>query len=475
MKCSWLFLFAFLFSFYLCFAATDQNWSQQTLANMSLDEKIGQLFMIAAYSNPEDAKIEKQNENVMASVEHLIRTYHVGGVLLKRNWEPLAQVHSIRHFQSLSKIPLFIAQDCEWGLAMRCANTMAFPKNMTLGAIQDDQLLLELGQEIGRQCRLVGINFNLAPVVDVNSNPANPVIGSRSFGDDPDNVARKGTLLMEGIQQNGVMACAKHFPGHGDTNVDSHHDLPIVLHDRAHLNQIELYPFKKLIDAGVMAVMSAHVVVPALSNTEVPATLSSDVISKTLKGELGYQGLVITDDLMMGAIAKHYPSGEAALLAFIAGNDILLSSHDIPACFDQIKQAVVSGKISLDELDARVLKILKAKEWIYSYRDKEEMLAEDGDWSQLRTSEAETLKRKLYQEAITVLGELPSVSDLSVCVQIGGESISPFYQQLAIPRYFLSPHPSDLEVQELIKKITSAKQILVALYPEKVLPIFLRR
>lgn len=478
-KFKFISFFLSLFSFVsILDASVSSEWAEKTLAAMSLEEKIGQLFMVAAYSNPDDAKIEEQNEAVVASVEQLIRDFHVGGILLKHRWEPLIQVHLVRHFQAISTIPLLIAQDCEWGLAMRSANTIAFPRNMTLGAIQDDRLIYALGREIGRQCALVGVNVNLAPVVDVNSNPTNPVIGMRSFGDNSENVACKGVALMQGIQKEGVIACAKHFPGHGDTNLDSHDELPFVLNDRAHFNKTELYPFKKMIEAGVMAVMSAHVVAPALDPCpHLPASLSHVIMTETLQKEMGFDGLIITDDLMMGAIAKHYPAGEAALQAFLAGCDVLLSTRDIPKCYAKIQQAVADGVIRMEDLDRRVLKILQAKQWIQMLSsEKAAMLQEDGDWSLLQSKEALSLKKTLFQDAMTVVnsrGLIPLSSPLNewACFQIGGDSISGFYQTLQknqmFPCCFIGEHPSEEEMSRFVEKASSYQHLLIALYPKK--------
>lgn len=347
------------------------DWARATLKSLTLREKIGQLFMVAAISSPE------QKEEALASsllkcpyrmdqeyIEYLIREYNVGGVIFLYKSTPEKQIDLTNRYQALSKTPLLIGQDCEWGLSMRLEGAIQFPRNVYLGAMKNKQLIYALGNEIGRQCKAIGVHINFAPVVDVNTNPKNPVIGSRSFGDDPVHVAQAGLLMMRGLQDAGVMACAKHFPGHGDTSVDSHFALPVVPHDRERLNSVELVPFRCLIDAGVGAVMSAHIAVPALEKEALrPSSLSYAVITQLLEKELHFQGLKITDGLGMQALTNHYAPGEIELQAFLAGNDILLCPLDVPKAVALIEHAIESGKFSIDELEKRVLKILKAKEW----------------------------------------------------------------------------------------------------------------
>ncbi len=311
------------------------------LSAFSLDEKIGQLFIAPVYPKDENALKEKQPVPNRDYIDRLITKYHIGGVLLKFYWDLEEEKEAIEHFQSLSKTPLFICQDVERGLSQRV-------RDIGPAAKTD-------GYEIGRQCRLAGVNFALAPVADVDSNPENPVIGKRSFGSDADEVATVVSRVVCEIQSCGVIATAKHFPGHGDTSEDSHAVLPILKHNRERINSVELKPFKAAIEGGVMAVMTGHLAVLAFDDK--PASLSRHVVEELLRKDLGFEGLVITDDLLMGAVR----SDEAALEAFKAGNDLILSAPDIPRAIEQIKAVILSGEIAEEELDERVERIQKAK------------------------------------------------------------------------------------------------------------------
>ena len=291
---------------------------------------------------------------------------------------------------------------------MRMKNAIAFPKNMTLGAIDDLELIEEVGFEIGRQARRVGIHMNLAPVADVNSNPKNPIIGMRSFGEDPMRVALHVEAMSRGMQKARVLACVKHFPGHGDTDVDSHWDLPLISHSLTHLNEIEWPPFQRAIEEGVAAVMSAHLLLPSID--DIPTSLSKSC-HDVLRNELGFQGLVITDALNMRALSKRFTPEEIAVKAKKAGADLLLYGdhkgpnvdeimrESVPRAFFALKGAYETGELSIQELDESVLRILEAKEGIQREIELENVM------SSLHSQEAYALKKRLFQEAITLIGE----------------------------------------------------------------------
>ncbi len=324
---------------------------QELLERMSVDEKIGQLFMIPACP-------ARQEEEHFEDLKRCLETWHVGGVILKQG--TLASASLL--LERLSSYQLLYAIDAEWGLAMTLTDGVAYPKNVILGAIQDEELLYRVGEEIGQQCRALGVHINFAPVVDVATNPNSPITCQRSFGNDPHEVAWRAECVVRGMQAAGVMACAKHFPGHGGTVVDSHLELPVVM-------QMELEPFKRVIEAGVSCVMSGHLVV----KEGPPASLSGKIIQGVLRDELGFCGLVITDALNMRALTSHFSVEEIALQAFLAGNDILLyGDHiapsvdrilrsDVPRAINALKQAYAQGIITERDLDLRVLKILRAK------------------------------------------------------------------------------------------------------------------
>ncbi|MEC8853749.1 MAG: glycoside hydrolase family 3 N-terminal domain-containing protein, partial [Bacteroidota bacterium] len=237
------------------FYSENTHWADSTLANLSEDERIAQLFMVAAYSNKESSHKEE--------ISTLIKDYKIGGLMFLQG-SPTKQAKLTNHFQSISKTPLMIALDAEWGPAMRVDSVMRFPWQMTLGAIEDEDLIYKMGEHIANQCKLLGVNINFAPVADINSNPKNPIIGNRSFGESPQKVSTFSTAYMQGMQENGVLACAKHFPGHGDTDTDSHETLPVIRHGRYRLNTTEITPFRHLITKGLGSVMVAHLRIPAI-------------------------------------------------------------------------------------------------------------------------------------------------------------------------------------------------------------------
>ncbi len=277
-------------------------WVDSIMNSMSPRQRIGHLFMVAAYSN--------KGEKHVQEIEELISKYGIGGLIFFQGG-PVRQAILTNRYQALSRIPLFIAMDAEWGLGMRLDSVISFPKQMTLGAIADDKYIYKMGKEVARQCRRLGVHVNFAPCVDVNSNPNNPVIGMRSFGEDKVNVANKGIAYMKGMQDHFVLTTAKHFPGHGDTETDSHHTLPVINHGRERLTDVEMYPFRQLIRDSVMGVLVGHIHVPALDNTPNRATtLSPHVVTDILKNDLGFKGLIFTDALNMKGVSNFYKPGE---------------------------------------------------------------------------------------------------------------------------------------------------------------------
>ena len=278
---------------------------------------------------------------------------------------PKRQAKLTNYYQSISKIPLMIALDAEWGVSMRLDSALRFPWQMTLGASSDSNLIYEMGAEIARQCRLIGVNINFAPVVDVNSNPNNPIINNRSFGEDYKKVSSLSLAYMQGLQDNNVLACAKHFPGHGDTDKDSHKTLPVINHSKYRLKKIELQPFDYLIKNGLGSIMTAHLFIPSLDNNEnTPISLSENVVNGLLTEEMGFNGLKFTDGLNMKAVSDLYEPGELDVKALIAGNDIMLCAEDIPKAIKLIKKAISSGDISEQNIHQKCKKILMAKSWM---------------------------------------------------------------------------------------------------------------
>ncbi len=426
------------------------GWAEDTLRNLSLREKIGQLFVVATVSYDNHHK---------EYIESLITNNGIGGVIFQHKSTQEKQIALTNDYQALSRVPLLICQDAENGLTMRLKNELRFPQNMTLGAIQDTNLIYQMAREVGRQCHAIGVHMNFAPVVDVNNNPNNPVINTRSFGEDKERVAQLGILFAQGLQDAGVIACAKHFPGHGDTDVDSHLSLPIITHTEDRLDDLELYPFKQLIRSGVGAIMNAHLFIPAYDTTpDLPSSLSYNVVTTLLQNKLGFNGLVITDGLEMRAVTNTIEPGVLELKAFLAGNDILLCPVDVPKAIDLIEKAIKEGIIAEQELDRRVLKIMKAKESVGLANPQ--IIQQKN----LITQEALTLKRALYEQAITLVGNKQAVpvSTSTLALQIGGEH-GPFAEAFRTVQY-LSTYMEQTEIDELIEKIKGNQKVVIGIF-----------
>ena len=329
------------------------RWVDSVYNRLSLEERIGQLFMVAAYSGGKD-----YNE---PAITELVKKRQVGGLIFMQG-DPVSQANQTNKYQQIAKVPLLIGMDAEWGLGMRLKGVRDFPRQMMLGATADSALVYRIGSAIAEQCKRLGVHIDFAPVVDVNNNPNNPIINARSFGEDKRLVAKLGIAYMNGLQNNGVMACAKHFPGHGDTETDSHSDLPVIAKSMAQLDTLELYPFRRLINAGVQSVMVAHLEVPALgTGKHIPTTLSRNTITTVLKNQMGFSGLVFTDALNMQGVAKYFEPGEVDVKAFAAGNDVLLFSQNVPVAIERIKAAIHNNTVSETQLAGSVKKILAAK------------------------------------------------------------------------------------------------------------------
>ncbi len=332
---------------------TAERWVKKKFRKLSKDERIAQLMIIRAHSN--------LGPDHVAEVTELIKKYNVGGLCFFQGG-PVRQAMLTNQYQSIAKTPLMISIDGEWGLGMRLDSVINYPRQLMMGATADAKLIYEFGRVVGEQCKRMGIQVNYAPDVDVNNNSMNPVINDRSFGEDKYKVALYGVQYMKGMQDVGVMATAKHFPGHGDVSVDSHKDLPVINKTRSQLDDLELYPFRELIKAGVGSIMIAHLSVPAIDTTaNLPTSLSVKTINGLLRNELGFQGISFTDALEMQGVTKYFPKGDASVLSIIAGNDMLCLPGDIPGSIAKVKEAIKEGKLSWDDINAKVKKVLLAK------------------------------------------------------------------------------------------------------------------
>ncbi len=437
MKYSILTIALFLSSLLSGFDINQHESPQKLLSKMTLREKIGQLCMVAAVSN------EERNQDLIqrwarwqplyhlekSYIDELIKTHAIGGIIFfGRNTYPEEQIVLTKHFQSLSNTPLLIGLDAECGLASQLNNeaVLRFPFNMTLGAVRKPELIYKTAYETGRELKSLGVHINFAPVVDVNNNPKNPVIGMRSFGSDKELVATLGIAQMQGFQDAGIIACAKHFPGHGDTSTDSHEALPIISHSKEHLEELELYPFQKLINAGVESVMIAHLDVPALEKAaNTPSTISYAIVTELLKKKMGFNGLIFTDALGMKAIADCYEPGEVEVKALQAGADILLCPLDPVKAIDSIEQAVHSGTLNETDINKKVLKILKAKARAFLHTREQSSI-------NFKSKHALELKKKLYTQAITTVQSTDEAEkrDLTDIEMYQSPDLKPFEEKL---------------------------------------------
>ncbi len=408
-------------------AKAQKKWVDSVYASLSLAEKVGQLFMVQVMSND---KVPARNKII-----NLIQQHHIGGIIYSKGG-PVQQAKLNNQLQSLSNLPLLIGMDAEWGLSMRLDSTYTFPWNMTLGAIKDNKLVEQTGRHIGEHCKRLGVHFNFAPVVDINTNPKNPIIGNRSFGEDRDNVTEKALAFMKGMQSAGVLANAKHFPGHGDTDQDSHKTLPTVSFSEKRIDSIELFPYKKLIKKGLSSVMVAHLNVPSLeSRSGYPSSLSKHIVTDILKGDLGFQGLIFTDALTMKGASDFNETGAIDLAAFMAGNDVLLMSEDVGVGASKIIKAYNNGDITEERLAHSVKKILQAK-YKVGLHEYEPVglhnLVED-----LNRFKDDVLYGELMENAITLVkddGDLLPVKQLDIkkiaYVKLGDDDSTPFLEEL---------------------------------------------
>ncbi len=373
--------------------AAENRWVDSIYTQMSFQEKVGQLFMVAAYSNKDTVHFN--------AVDKLITENKVGGLIFFQGG-PVRQAKLTNRFQSKSKIPLFIGIDAEWGLSMRLDSTYKYPWNTTLGAIRDLKLIKQVGENMAQETKRIGAQFNFVPVLDINTNPKNPIIGNRSFGEDKVNVTEHAIALMTGIQSQGIFCTGKHFPGHGDTALDSHYALPLVSFSKEHIDRVELYPYKRMFDEGLVSVMVAHLNVPSLESRENwPTSVSQTVVTDLLQGELGFEGLIFTDALNMKAASKFMKPGDIDLEAFMAGNDILLFPENVPVAFDKICTAFQEGKISEERIAKSVKKILhyKFKAGLNHFLPIETTTIT----SDLNSTYKDALQYQLYEHAVTVL------------------------------------------------------------------------
>jgi beta-N-acetylhexosaminidase len=372
-----------------------QQWADSVFNSLTEDERIAQLMVVRLSEKTPDGVNYYDKK-----VAELVKKYNIGGICVFQG-PPVKQAAWLNDFQQMAKTPILVCIDGEWGVGMRVDSVMALNRQMMLGAVQDPAIVYQYGRLVGQQCKRMGIQVNYAPVVDVNNNPNNPVINDRSFGEDKYKVAEYGIQYMKGMQDVGVMACAKHFPGHGDVAVDSHYDLPVINKSRSQLDSLELYPFREIFKAGIGSVMMAHLYIPAIDNTANRATsISPKNVTELMRNTIGYEGLTFTDALEMQGVRKFFPDGAASAESLIAGNDMLCLPGDVAKSIAKIKQAIKKKKLSWDDIAQHCKKVLMAK---YQYGLHRKPVIDLNNLATDLNKGVSAMRRSVAENAITLL------------------------------------------------------------------------
>lgn len=449
----------------------EQNsWVDSVFQKLNRRERIAQLLMVRAHTNLGQAYSD--------SVGKVIKRQRLGGVVFFQGG-PGRQAALTNRYQEISKTPLLVALDAEWGLGMRLDSTVSYPYQMTLGAIQDNQLIYEMGRQIAKDFKRLGMQVNFAPVMDVNNNPKNPVINYRSFGDNKYKVAEKGAAYMKGLQDEGVLVTLKHFPGHGDTDVDSHHDLPQLNFTRERLDSLEMYPFREVIRQGASGIMVAHMNIPSLDPTpKLPSTLSQPIVTGILKNDLGYKGLIFSDAMDMKGVSKYYKDGEAEVRGLEAGMDVLELAEDSRVAIREIRKAIRRDRLSWDRINASVKKVLAAKYWAGLSERKD--IALDNLASDLNGPEARALNEKLADAAVTVLNGDSLIrafdpAKRTALVAVGADAITPFQKELqghftnSLP-FLVRKNAAPADLQNMLKELAGYDQVIVGVFDQRKRP-----
>lgn len=447
------------------------SWVDSVFNTLTPKQRIGQLFLVRAHTN--------LGQKYVDSVKQVIEKEQLGGLVVFQGG-PVRHANMFNQYQKVSKVPLLITFDGEWGLGMRMPDsTISYPYQMTLGAIQNNNLLYEMGRQVARDFHRMGMHFNFAPVVDINNNPKNPVINFRSFGDNKYKVTEKAKAYMDGMVQGGILASLKHFPGHGDTDVDSHHDLPQLKFDRARLDSLEMYPFRQLIKDGAPSVMVAHMNIPALDNTpNIPSSISKKVVTDIIRMELGFRGLTVTDAMDMSGVKKFFPNGEADVMAIEAGHDLLEVSENSGRAIDLVEKAIKSGRLSQADIDARVKKVLAAKLWLGLNQVKPvntNRLYED-----LNTPAAQSLVQRISDAAVTLLKSDRGLKRFdpkksTSIVSVGIDQVQDFEKGLALQltdfdQFFIKGDETEEQLKDLMKDSKDNRQIVLVIHDNRSRP-----
>jgi beta-glucosidase-like glycosyl hydrolase len=455
---------------YLQTLAEPNVWVDSVLNKMSKRDKVAQMFFIRALTNA-----NKQYED---SVGKVIRRARIGGLVFFQGG-PGRQANLTSTYQKNARIPLLITLDGEWGLGMRLDSTVSYPYQMALGAVQDTSLIYKMGLEVAKDFKRIGMHMNLAPDVDVNNNAGNPVINYRSFGENKYNVAAKSEAYMRGMQDGGLLVSLKHFPGHGDTDVDSHHDLPQLKFTKARLDSLELYPFKHLIAKGASGVMIAHMNIPSLDNTpNLPSTLSKPIVTGLLKEELGFKGIIISDAMEMKGVVKFFKEGEADVMGIEAGNDILELSEDTRRGIKLVRQAVKSGRISMERIDESVRKILTAK--YYAGLNVAPEIKLENVAAEVNRPESHALVQELANASMTMLRGKQFIKTLdkqkrTAVISIGMPGVTTFQRSLATQypnavMFTLDKNANANAIAKVLRELGMFEQVIVGIHDTRTRP-----
>lgn len=445
-------------------------WVDSVFRHLNKRQKIAQMFFVRAHTN-----LGKAYEDSIATV---IRKQKIGGLVFFQGG-PGRQAILTNHYQSLAKVPLLITSDGEWGLGMRLDSTVSYPYQMALGAIQNKELIYKMGLEVAKDYKRIGMHMNLAPDADVNNNPKNPVINFRSFGENKYNVATKSAAYMNGMQDGGLLVSIKHFPGHGDTDVDSHYDLPQLKFSKERLDSLELYPFKELIRGGAAGVMIAHMNIPALDNApNMPSTLSKPIVTGLLKEELGFKGLVISDAMEMKGVVKHFKDGEADVMGIVAGNDILELSENSARAIKLVRKAVREERIPMEQINQSVKKILTAKYWAGLNAMKP--VDETNVFAEVNRAESQVLLQQLAEASVTLLKGRENIRKLSaekrtVIISIGTPEVTVFQRELGAFYqhaifYTLDKNANANAIANVLKNLKEFDQLIIGIHDTRTRP-----
>ena len=453
------------------FINQQHKWVDSVFNSLTPKEKIAQMFLVRAHTNLGQKHID--------SIATVLKNEQLGGLVVFQGG-PVRHVDMLNRYQKQAKVPLLVTIDGEWGVGMRLPDsTLSYPYQMTLGAMQDDKLIYEMGREVAKDFLRMGMHFNFAPTVDINNNPKNPVIGFRSFGDNKENVAKKAKAYMDGMVDGGILASIKHFPGHGDTDVDSHYDLPQLNFTRKRLEELEMFPFKELIKQGAPSVMVAHMHIPSLDNTpNIPSSISKKVVTDILRNELGFKGLTVTDAMNMKGVTKFFPNGEGDILAIEAGHDLLELSENSARAIDLVEKSIKSGRLKQADIDARVKRVLAAKYWLGL--DKYKDANRNNLYEDINRPASKTLIQRMADASVTVLKSDKRIKSFdakknTAVVSVGIDKAQDFETGLSTrlsssKNFYITGKESEDVLKDLLKEIKGYDQIVLAIHDNRSRP-----